>query len=495
MHKNKYSILCNFYRRITNLANITGILYWDTATMMPKAVAKYRAEDAAALQKIIHQLLSSNQLGDILESVDVSNLNNWQQANVKEIRRIRNNTLSLDSSLVESLTKATTECTAVWSEAKKNNDFKMLLPYFKKVVSLSKKSAKLKAEYLNTTPYAALLDQYDPKRQEKEIKHLCDDLRKFLPSFIQKVIDKQKSTKIHSFQHNQFTEKQQRELSLYCMKKLGFDFSRGRLDTSSHPFCGGNTYDTRITTRYEDNNFLSGLNGVIHETGHALYQQNLPEDYRDQPVGEAKGMSLHESQSLLYEIQIGRSKEFIEFIQPQICKIFGVSGKEFSINNIYNSLNKVAKSFIRVDADEVTYPAHIILRFDLEKEIIDGNLKISDLPGAWSDGMEKFLNIKPDTDTKGCLQDIHWPSGMFGYFPTYLVGSILAAQFFDKIKKDIPSTMKDIKSGNMEKVKNWLKENIHSNGSLYSVSDLVVNATGRNTDSECYKNYLKSKYI
>ena len=392
-------------------------------------------------------------------------------------------------------TQATTECEMIWREARKNNDFKMLLPHLQKVVSLTKDIAKSKADYFKSTPYDALLDTYDPGRKSSDIEKICNDLREFLPGFIQKVEEKQKSKKIKPFKVKKFSEKNQKDLGLYCMKKLGFDFSRGRLDISTHPFCGGNARDIRLTTRYEQDNFLSGLMGIMHETGHALYQQNLPDEYKDQAVGDHRNMSVHESQSLLSEIHIARSRDFIEFIQPKILEVFGVSGKEYSVENLYNMVNKVQPSFIRVDADEVTYPAHVILRFDLEKEIISGNLQIKDLPGAWAEGMKKLLGIKPDKDSNGCMQDVHWPSGIFGYFPSYLLGSILSAQFFDKVKEDNPSVSNDIKSGKLHKIIDWVKKNVHSKGRLYSVSDLVINTTGRDVDVSCYKKYLEHKYL
>jgi carboxypeptidase Taq len=491
---NKYIELCKFYRKIKQFGNIAGIIHWDTATMMPLGAAKYRAEDMATLHSSIHQMLSSNQLGDIITSINEASLDEWQKANVREIKLARKNALAVETHLVELATKATTECEMIWRKARKNNDFKMLSPYLQKVISLTRDIAKSKAEYFNSTPYDALLDTYDPGRKTADIEKVCNDFRKFLPNFIKKVVDKQKSRKIKSFNSKQFSEKDQKELGLYCMKKVGFDFSRGRLDVSTHPFCGGNARDVRLTTRYDQDNFLSGLMGIMHETGHALYQQNLPEEYTDQAVGDYRSMSIHESQSLLAEIHIGRSRDFFEFIQPKIVETFRISGKEYGVENLYNMANKVQPSLIRVDADEVTYPAHIILRFDLEKEIISGNLQTKDLPGAWAEGMKKLLGIEPDKDSNGCMQDVHWPSGIFGYFPTYLLGLILSAQFFAKIKEKNPSIDNDIKSGNFYKVIDWLKKSVHSKGCLYSVSDLIINATGRDIDAACYKKYLEHKY-
>jgi len=346
---NKYKELCEFYRKIKHLENIAGIIHWDTATTMPIGSAEYRAEDTATLHSIMHQMLSSNQLGDLIAAIEDPHLDSWQRANIREIIRSRKNALALEPRLVELATKETTVCEMVWRTARKNNDFKMLLPNLQKVISITIDIAKSRGDYFNTTPYEALLDIYDPGRKTADIEKICSELRNFLPDFIKKVVGKQKSKTIKPFESKQFSETSQKELGLYCMKKLGFDFSMGKLDISTHPFCGGSLGDTRLTTRYDQKDFLSGLMGIMHETGHALYQQNLPKKYKDQEVGGPRGMTIHESQSLLAEIHIGSSRSFMEFIQPKILEIFKVSGAEYSVDNLYNMKNKVKPSFIRVE--------------------------------------------------------------------------------------------------------------------------------------------------
>jgi len=279
------------------------------------------------------------------------------------------------------------------------------------------------------------------------------------------------------------------------MEALGFDFSRGRLDVSLHPFCGGTSDDVRITTRYEEDDFTSALMGVLHETGHALYELGLPKDWRYQPVGAAMGMSFHESQSLLIEMQACRSFEFLEYAEPLIKDTFQGVGPEWEIDNLYRLYTHVEKDFIRVDADEVTYPAHVILRYRLEKALVIGDLDPAELPGAWNEGIEQLLGITPENDRLGCLQDIHWYDGAIGYFPTYTLGAMTAAQLYDaalRANSDIPS---QIAQGNFNPLLTWLRDNIHSQGSRWSGDELLTHATGEPLNADIFKRHLRKRYL
>ncbi len=279
------------------------------------------------------------------------------------------------------------------------------------------------------------------------------------------------------------------------MKQLGFDFDHGRLDVSLHPFCGGTPDDVRITTRYEEGDFRGALMGVLHETGHALYERGLPEAWRRQPVGEARGMAVHESQSLLVEMQACRSREFSEYIAPVLRDAFGVSGPEWSADNIYRLNTRVRRGFIRVDADEVTYPAHVILRYRLERALIAGDLVLADLPAAWSEGMRELVGIVPPDDRQGCLQDIHWYDGLFGYFPTYTLGAMIAAQLFHAAKRSDSMILPGIAVGNFAPLLAWLRTNIHSRGSLLSASELITAATGKTLDAAIFERHLTARYL
>jgi len=490
-----YSRVEELYGKVSSLAGVIGILGWDANTMMPKLSSKYRGEEIALLQRIANKMLSSNKLGELLSSVDLSKCNEWEESNVRLIKRSRDDVLAVDPDILENLTKASMECESKWRGARKENNFKSLIPYFSKVVDLVREVAKSRGDYFHCSHYDALIGMYDPGRKTAEIEKTVQGIKEFLPDFIQKVIEKQKSWEIHKFGSDVFPAEKQKELALECMSAVGFDFGRGRLDVSAHPFCGGGTQDTRITTRYDEKDFLSGLMGIMHETGHALYEQNLPIKYYNQAVGGNLGMSVHESQSLFVEIQVSRSKEFLEFVLPKVLKTFDVSGPQYSIDNLYKMLNKVQPSFIRVDSDEVTYLAHVILRFELEKEIISGNLKIQDLPGAWNEKMKEYLGITPANDSEGCMQDIHWYSGGFGYFPTYMFGTMLASQFFTAMNKDVTDVSEKVRVGEFKPIMEWLEKNIHSQGSLSPASDLVRKVTGTNIDTEAYKEYLTKKFL
>jgi carboxypeptidase Taq len=279
------------------------------------------------------------------------------------------------------------------------------------------------------------------------------------------------------------------------MESLGFDFSAGRLDVSAHPFCGGTPDDVRLTTRYDEADFAPALMGVLHETGHALYERGLPAAWRRQPVGAARGMSIHESQSLIVEMQACRSRSFLAFAAPLIREAFGGEGPAWAPDNLWRLYGAVEPGFIRVDADEVTYPAHVVLRYGLEKAMIAGDLAPADLPGAWNDGMVHLLGLVPPDDRLGCLQDIHWYDGAWGYFPTYTLGALTAAQLFAAAVVAEPGIPAALGRGDFGPLLAWLRVNVHAKGSLLSTDELIVAATGRPLDTEVFKRHLRRRYL
>ncbi len=287
----------------------------------------------------------------------------------------------------------------------------------------------------------------------------------------------------------------QRALGVKLMAALGFEFAHGRLDVSHHPFCGGTPDDVRITTRFDPADFTSSLMAVLHETGHALYERGLPAAWRHQPVGGARGMSLHESQSLLIEMQACRSRAFAEFAAPLARAAFGGAGPAWDADNLHRLSTRVVPGLIRVDADEVTYPAHVILRYRLERALLAGELDLADLPGAWRDGMRSLLGIAPDDDKDGCLQDIHWPSGAWGYFPTYTLGAMTAAQLFAAARTQLPGLIKDLARGDFSQLLGWLRANVHGHGSRYSAAELLTRATGAPLGVAAFKRHLEARYL
>ncbi|MBT3307470.1 MAG: carboxypeptidase M32, partial [Alphaproteobacteria bacterium] len=404
-----YEKLEQRFRRILVLGDAGEALQWDYATMMPAGGGPGRGEQLAELSGVCHSLLSDSETGDLLEEADQDgNLNNWQSANLQAMKRKWVHATALSEDLVLAFSKACTGCETVWREARAASDFAAVLPHMEALLGLVRQCASAKAEKLGLSPYDALLDEFEPGGRSADIDVRFAELEAFLPDFLGNVLEKQKSDPAPAFPQGPFAAETQRQLGLKLMTALGFDFNHGRLDVSLHPFCGGTPDDVRITTRFDEDDFSSALMGVLHETGHALYERGLPARWRYQPVGQALGMAIHESQSLLIEMQMSRSRGFLEFAAPLMRDAFNGSGPAWDVEALYRNLIKVEPGFIRVDADEVTYPLHVILRYRLEKQMIAGDLSLSDLPAAWNDGLEDLLGIRPANDREGCLQDIHW---------------------------------------------------------------------------------------
>ncbi|MCR4378823.1 MAG: carboxypeptidase M32 [Rhodospirillales bacterium] len=496
MIKTPYQQLEDRWRKMDALAGAQSMLHWDMSAMMPSGGAESRAEQLATLATLSHAMITDPAVPDLLDGAEADpHLNPWQLANVREMRRAWVHGAAVDADLVESLSRACSACETVWRNARADNDFATVLPKLSEVLNLSRQMAAAKADKLGLEPYDALLDQYEPDGRAAAIEPVFADLKSFLPDFLQDVLAAQAAGPRIEPLTGPFPAAQQKALGQTFMAALGFDFAHGRLDESLHPFCGGTQDDVRLTTRYDEANFAPALMGVLHETGHALYEQGLPKAWRGQPVGQARGMSLHESQSLLIEMQACRSREFLQYAQPLLCEAFGGSGPAWSVDNLARLYTRVERGFIRVDADEVTYPAHVILRFELEKAAIAGDLQMQDLPGAWNDGLEALLGIRPPTDREGCLQDIHWFDGAWGYFPTYTLGAMTAAQLFAKAKQDVPAILPGIATGDFAPLLAWLRTHVHEQGCLLSTKDLLKQATNEPLNAKHFTAHLKARYL
>lgn len=495
--KGGYKALEKHFGRLGKLNGVLEILHWDSAVMMPPGAASVRAEKLATMKVLIHELSTDPLIGEWLEQAKGEDLGEWQRANLKEIERFYLHSTSVPADLVETLSRAASICENCWRTARKNNDFKTLAPHLTKVVNLTRQVAKAKAEALGTSLYNALHDQFEPGGTTDKIDALFEEHITFLPSFLEEVLERQSQKPKTLPQTGPFPLGKQKKLIEKLVGHLGFDFNYGRVDVSLHPFCGGSPDDLRITTRYYEDNFLSGLMSVAHEVGHGNYERNLPAEWRFQPVGQARSLSIHESQSLLMEMQACRTPEFIRFLAPIVQVFFGKEGDEASwdADNLYQICTKVERSLIRVEADEVTYPAHVILRYQLEKAMMSGELEVKDLPTAWNEGMEKYLGITPPDDRNGCMQDIHWMDGTFGYFPTYTMGAMTAAQLFQAALEATPEIPEEIGKGNFEPLLSWLRENIHSKGSLISTDELLIQATGKPLDASIFREHLKRRYL
>lgn len=491
-----YAALEQRFRRLSALNGALAMLGWDQSAMMPEGGAGARAEQLATLSVIRHEWLTDPALGDLIQGAEAqAGLSDWQQANLREISRKWRHATALNADLVEALSKAANACEMVWRKAKPANDFKAFAKAFAPVLDLTREAAAAKAEAFGCSPYDALLDEYEPGGSAARIDKLFADLGKFLPGFIDKALARQAKRPEPLPLEGPFAVDKQREAGLALMKALGFDFKHGRLDVSAHPFTGGVPQDVRITTRYAEGDFTKALMGVLHETGHALYELGLPRKWADQPVGEARGMVLHESQSLLVEMQVCRGRDFLTFAAPLLRRVFGGKGPAWELDNLQSLYARVKPDVIRVDADEVTYPAHVILRYRLEQAMLAGDLAINDLPDAWADGMQTLLGVDVPDHAHGCLQDIHWPAGSIGYFPTYTLGALAAAQLYAAAREADPGIVPGIAKGDFKPLLRWLRANVHGQGSLLSTDDLLRHATGKPLGTDAFKAHLKARYL
>ncbi len=496
MAEDAYSRLEARFRRILTLHDAAGMLHWDQSTMMPPGGAEARADQLAELAAVAHGLIADDETADLLDAAEADGgLESWPAANLHEMRRMRAHAAALDEDLVMALSRASSACEQVWREARPKADFARVLPSLETLLDLVRRSAEAKAEALGVGPYDALLDEYEPDGRSDDIEAVFADLESFLPDFLGQVLERQASRPEILQPRGPFAVEDQKALALRLMETLGFDFDHGRLDVSLHPFCGGVPDDVRITTRYDEGDFTKALMGVLHETGHALYERGLPADWRGRPVGAARGMSVHESQSLLIEMQACRSREFLTFAAPLIRDAFGASGPEWEVENLHRLYTRVERGFIRVDADEVTYPAHVIVRFRLEKALIERRMEARDIPAAWNEGMERLLGVVPPDDGLGCLQDIHWYDGLWGYFPTYTLGAMTAAQLFAHAAEAAPEIRPGVAKGDFSPLLSWLRVNVHEKASSLATRDLLAQATGRPLEAEPFKKHLRNRYL
>jgi carboxypeptidase Taq len=485
------------FRRLSALQEAAGMLHWDMSAMMPDGGRPARAEQLATLGVVCHEILTDPLTGELLDQAEAAaaRLTHWQRANLAEMRRSHTHATALDADLVEAMSKAATACEAVWREARPKADFAAVYPLLSEVLNLTRQAAAAKAEKLGCTPYEALMDQYEPGAREADIDPVFADYGAFLPEFLPRVLEHQARRGKPIEPKGPFPQAVQKQLAKRVMEQLGFDFNHGRLDESHHPFCGGVPEDVRITTRYSEDQFVQALMGVIHETGHALYERNLPAEWRLQPVGAARGMVVHESQSLLMEMQAARSAQFCRYLSGLLRETFPGNDEALSPDNLRLIYSRVKPGFIRVDADEVTYPAHVILRYGIEKALFRGDLQLADVPGVWNAEFKKLLGLDVPSDREGVLQDVHWYDGAFGYFPCYSLGAMTAAQLFDAACRAHPEIPAEIEQGRFSTLQGWLKTTVHSLGSSLSTPEIVTRATGRPLDVNVFKRHLERRYL
>lgn len=436
----QYKELEKLFEKITDLSGVSAVMSWDSATMMPVGSSKDRGNLDATLSSVIHSLITGDGVGDLIKSVrdDSSGLNDWQKSNVNMMYHDWVHASAVDKNLVTKLSNLSVQTDMMWRKARSMNKYSLLEPYLQKMFDIVRQVAQCKSDFMGVDPYEALVDQFDPGRKISQIDAIFTDLENWLPKLLKKVVSKQENNGIVGDVKIAAGKDRQEKFFMSVMKSMGFNFKYGRLDTSAHPFCCGITSsDVRITTSYNQDDIWQALWAVIHETGHALYESKRPKLWSRQPVGRVCGMTIHESMSLFMEKQVATSHAFLSYLIPKIRQNFKLSNVNLDHDNLYRFINKVEPGEIRIYSDEMTYPLHILLRYRLEKYIISGELKASDLPEAWAQGMKKYLDIIPESDANGCMQDIHWMRGWFGYFPCYSLGAMSASQIMGKMFEDL----------------------------------------------------------
>ncbi|SON48778.1 carboxypeptidase M32 [Vibrio tapetis] len=490
-----YKKLVDHNLKISRFNHLSAICGWDQAAMMPSGGNQARSEAMAELSVHVHTLSTQPQLAEWFDKAEQESLSPTETASLREMKRTWNNSNVLPEALVEAKALAGSKCEHAWRSQRGQNDWQGFEKNWREVVELSREESQIRADAAGLSPYDAMLDLYEPGTNTQFLEGLFGDVKTWLPNLIDQVIDKQNQEQIIQ-PSGTFPTQNQRELGLDVMKLLQFDFNHGRLDVSVHPFCGGVPSDVRLTTRYCESDFVQSLMGTVHETGHARYEQGLPKSLAGLPVGEARSMGVHESQSLFFEMQLGRSDAFIKILSEKAAHNFGrQSDSAFSYDNFHKLYTKVDKGFIRVDADELTYPAHVILRYEIERDLINGKISHTDVPELWATKMKQYLGLDTVGNyTNGCMQDIHWTDGAFGYFPSYTLGAMYAAQQMATVSKQL--NVEDvINSGDLTPIFDWLGSNIWDKASTLSTNDLMIQATGEVLNPSFFKKHLEDRYL
>lgn len=462
--------------------------------MMPPRGIEARASAEAEMNALIHRSRTDSRLTDWLRMAEDERLDDIQRANLREIRRDWRNANALPESLIEAKTLAGAKCEHAWRSQRPANDWRGFLENFRVVVRLAREEAQLLSGDTGLTRYDALMDRFEPGMRSAEIDRIFDDVKQWLPDLIARAEAKQRVEPVIA-PVAPFPVATQRELSLAFMKLLGFDFEAGRLDESTHPFTGGVPEDVRLTTRYREDDFAQSLMGTIHETGHARYEQKLPREWLGQPIGQARSYGIHESQSLSFEMQLARSRGLIGLLAPMLAARFG-DQPAFRADNLYRLFTRVKRGFIRVEAAEVTYPAHIILRYDVERALIEGEIEADDIPALWDEKMQSLLGLDTRGNFRdGCMQDVHWTEGVFGYFPSYTLGAMYAAQWFASMRRAAPDLDARIAAGDFAPVFDWLNANIWSQASRWETAELAQRASGETLNAAHLRAHLEERYL
>lgn len=486
-----YSEFVAKVERMTHVGHAGGVLNWDQEVMMPEGGTPARSKQRSALSSVTHEMLTSDEMADLLDQLDGEDLTDEQASVVREVRRDHERQSRVPEELVEEISQASSEAMPVWKEAREEDDFSKFAPTLERLVDLKREYA----DHVDPDrdPYEVLFEEYEPYLGIDAAERVLDRLREELVPLIEAVRESDADLATDTFT-GEFDTDTQEELARDVLDELGYDWEHGRLDTAPHPFSTGTQFDARVTTRFNPEDPLGALMSTIHEFGHASYTLGLPREHYGTPLGDSRDMTVHESQSRLWENHVGRSRAFWERFLPAVEERFP-QVSDASVRDAYEAANQVYEdNLIRVEADELTYHMHIVVRFEIERDLIRGDLDVEEVPQVWNDKYEEYLGVRPDTDAEGCLQDIHWSHADFGYFPTYSLGSVLAAQLYASAESDIGDLDDKVRRGEFEPLHDWLTENVHSHGSRYTTDDLVEQATGEAYTADYFLDYATSKY-
>jgi carboxypeptidase Taq len=494
MNTPTYDALCEHFARLHRFVHLGAIASWDRAANMPPKGSDARAAAMAELAALIHRLRTEPGLDDRMTRAEDEPIDDTQRANLREMRRVWRLSNALPESLVQRQELANARCEHAWRTLRPANDWSGFLAEWREVVAIAREEAVLLAQYTGLSKYDALMDRFEPGMTSAEVGRIFGAVRQWLPGLIDRVVQRQAAEPVIE-PVGPFAQAAQQALCRRVVELLGFDFDAGRLDTSTHPFSGGVPEDVRMTTRYREDEFLPALMGTVHETGHGRYEQNRPRDGLDQPVSSARSMAIHESQSLAFEMQLGSHPGFARQLVPLVAEAFG-DQPAFEPHNLWRLMTRVKRGLIRVDADEVTYPAHVILRFEIERPLIEGQIEPEDVPALWDAKMAELLRQDTRGNFKdGPLQDVHWPDGAFGYFPCYSLGAMYAAQWFAVMRRSMPDLDARIDAGDFAPVFDWLRDNIWQQGSRWTTQELAMRASGEPLNPAHFKAHLEKRYL
>lgn len=490
--KEKLQEFKEYVRSIEYLQHAASVLGWDMRVSIPRKGVAYRSDVLGYIETEMYKLQTSDKMKGFIDYfTGIENLDDVTSAMVDNVKRQYDRVKKIPEERFREYVVLINNAQSVWEEAKAKSDFAMFKPYLQKIFEFTKEFANYYGYEGNI--YNALLDDYEPGLTVEKLDKIFSELKDAIIELLNKIRNSKVKIDYSCFIHK-VTDESQESIGKYVLDKMGFDFDAGRLDTSVHPFTDGfNKYDVRITTDYDENDLRSSLFSCLHEGGHAIYEQDIADELQGTLLSTGASCAVHESQSRFYENIIGRSKEFCRFLYPEMKRRF----KQFentSFEEFYKGINVVEPSFIRTDADELTYSLHIIIRYELEKGVLNGEIKVEDLPEAWNEKYKEYLGIVPPDDTKGILQDMHWGGGLIGYFPSYALGNLYGAQFLNKMLKDMPDLFKNVEKGKLGPMHEWLKENIHKYGAVYKPDKLIKMVTGEELNAKYFIDYLNKKY-